>query len=218
MNAPPNGHKVPSDLLERMLEGKPDDTKVRVLNLVYRLKINPDDPFFLVFIAMGYLQTLIEDSPQEWEDTFQQFKEELDEWTSIHLETLETLAKRAESEKNLSDVSSRLATLLEQFMLSENKPSNTSPAPLLASAESKAISQIPELLEVSRSMEGQVQKLLMTLPQLLQHHSRNMTANALPSWLAILLTLLTLSSGYNFLMLQGVRDAVLRQPVPTERR
>jgi hypothetical protein len=182
------------------------------LNLVYRLKIDANDPLFLIMVAMGYLQTLIEDSPQEWEETFQQFKEELDEWTSIHLETLETLAKRAESEKNLSDVSSRLATLLEQFMLSESKQNSTSPAPPLASAELKAISQIPELLEVSRSMERQVQKSIAPLPQLLHQYSRSMTANALPSWLAILLTLLTLSSGYNFFILQGIRDAVLRQP------
>lgn len=206
-----NGHKA-QDLLDRMLEGKPDTAKARVLNLVYRLKIDANDPLFLVMIAMGYLQTLIEDSPEAWEQTFESFKEELNAWTELHLETLESLAKRAESEKNLSDVSSRLATLLEEFMLSPNKPNNTLPTPPPASAELKAISRIPELLEASRSMEGQLQKLITNLPRLLQYN-RNMTARVtLPSWLAVILTVLSLSSAYNFMTLQSIRDAVLHPP------
>jgi hypothetical protein len=207
-----NGHHQhqAKDLLDRILEGKPDSAKARVLSLVYRLKIDANDPLFLVMTAMGYLQTLIEDSPQEWEETFAAFREELNAWTEVHLETLETLAKRAESEKNLSDVSSKLASLLEKFMISANEPNSTSATLPPASAESKAISHIPELLEASRSMEGQLQKLTTNLPRLL---SKNMTARVtLPSWLAVILTVLSLSSAYNFMTLQTIRDAVLHPP------
>jgi thiamine kinase-like enzyme len=210
-----NGHHQhqAQDLLDRMLEGKPDAAKARVLNLVYRLKIDANDPLFLVMTAMGYLQTLIEDSPQEWEETFAAFREELNAWTELHLETLETLAKRAESEKNLSEISSKLASLLEKFMISPNEPNSTSATPPPASAESKAISHIPELLEASRSMERQLQRLTTNLPQVLHHLNRSATARvALPGWLAVLLAILSLSSAYNFMTLQTIRDAVQHQP------
>lgn len=219
MNDTQNGHSKAQDLLERMLEGKPDAAKARVLNLVYRLRLDANDPLFLVMIAMNYLQVLIEDSPQEWENTFASFKEELDKWTELHLATLESLARRAESERTLADVSIRLGKLLENSMMSPTTSSIPSPMPTTGSRTSKEISQLQELWETSRSMDTRLEKHTGMLQQALHRLSRSLTAKVnLPNWLTVLLAMLALSSVYNFMTLETIKDRVLHPPAVSKSR
>jgi hypothetical protein len=133
-----NGNgKHGQDLLDRVLAGRPDDVKARVLELVVRLGIDPRDELFLIMIALGQLQCLIEDSPNDWQALFHTFQEELIQWTDTHLETLETLARKAQTEEMLANtctelVSSlaRLTTTCNELMvrLPTSRPSSTSSA------------------------------------------------------------------------------------------
>lgn len=69
--------KTAIDLLDRVLLGKPDETKAKVLELLLRLGISPEDELFLVMIALGQLQVLVEDTPNDWQALFVKFQEEL---------------------------------------------------------------------------------------------------------------------------------------------
>ncbi len=91
-----NGRAAKSDLVDRVLEGKDADTKARVLEFVYRTNIDPTDELFLFCIAIGYLETIVLTAPEQWEEIFRTFRNNLEQWKENHLKTLETSATFAE--------------------------------------------------------------------------------------------------------------------------
>ena len=50
--------------LDKALEGKPPEIKARVLEIILKMGIDPENEFFVIFVALGQLQVLIEDSPE----------------------------------------------------------------------------------------------------------------------------------------------------------
>ncbi|NER52210.1 MAG: hypothetical protein F6J92_37330 [Symploca sp. SIO1A3] len=64
-------------LLEKVLEGKDSEFRARVLNLVVGTGLTPNDPVFLMLIATGRLEVLLEDSPLALERLFQSWTREL---------------------------------------------------------------------------------------------------------------------------------------------
>lgn len=105
-----NGRGTKSDLIDRVLQGRDADTKARVLDLIYRLKLEPTDELFLFCVAIGYLETIIIDAPEQWEAVFQNFKNHLEQWKSHHLRTLET------SEHLTTQIEEMTQTLTEQSL------------------------------------------------------------------------------------------------------
>ncbi len=87
-----NGRVAKQDIIDRVLEGKDSDTKARVLEFVYRLNIDPTDELFLFCIAIGYLETIVLEAPEQWETLFANFRSNLEQWKDNHLKTLETSA------------------------------------------------------------------------------------------------------------------------------
>ncbi|MBD1927164.1 hypothetical protein H6F74_13045 [Trichocoleus sp. FACHB-90] len=57
-------------LLDAALEGKSDDFRRKVLDLVAKVDIRQNDPLFLVLIATGRLEVLLEEAPQDLEHLF----------------------------------------------------------------------------------------------------------------------------------------------------
>ena len=72
-----NGQSDKTQWLDKALEGSPPETKARVLEIILKYKIDPDNEFFMIFVALGSLQILIEQSPQDWQVLFENFQEEL---------------------------------------------------------------------------------------------------------------------------------------------
>jgi hypothetical protein len=64
-------------LLDLAIRGKDDAFKARVWEVVVQTGIEPDDPAFLMMIATGRLQVLLEDSPKEMETMFDQWQTQL---------------------------------------------------------------------------------------------------------------------------------------------
>lgn len=85
-----------TDLVDRVLEGKDPETKTRVLQLIYRLRLEPTDDLLLFCIAIGYLETIITDAPEQWEAVFVNFRTNLEQWKTHHLNTLESSVQAAE--------------------------------------------------------------------------------------------------------------------------
>ena len=80
--------------LDKALEGKPPEIKARVLEIILKMGIDPENEFFVIFVALGQLQVLIEDSPSEWKHLFEGFQEELGEWATTNVETLSHLTHK----------------------------------------------------------------------------------------------------------------------------
>lgn len=67
----------PDTLLNRLLDGRSDTFKAKVLDIVYRHHIDPNDPNFQILIATGQLEVLLQDVPQSLEQKFAQLLETL---------------------------------------------------------------------------------------------------------------------------------------------
>jgi uncharacterized protein YdiU (UPF0061 family) len=67
----------PDTLLNRLLDGRSDTFKAKVLDIVYRHHIDPNDPNFQILIATGQLEVLLQDAPQNLEQKFAQLLETL---------------------------------------------------------------------------------------------------------------------------------------------
>ncbi|MEM6837885.1 MAG: DUF6753 family protein [Cyanobacteria bacterium P01_C01_bin.120] len=80
-----------TQLLDQALAGRSDEEKVRVLNLILKMGVSPEDEFWLIFIALGQVQILIEDIPPRLDI----FRERLDQWTKTNLQTLRALESEA---------------------------------------------------------------------------------------------------------------------------
>lgn len=80
---------------DQALAGESDQIKARVQNIVLKYGIDPEDEFFIIFTALGKLQVLIEDSPNDWQQLFTGFQEELNRWSQTNLQTLKALSTRA---------------------------------------------------------------------------------------------------------------------------
>ena len=115
-----------SDLLDRALRDLSAEQRARVLDLVIRLEIDRDDPLWLIAIAIGQLQVLVTDAPEDWRETFVNFQSELITWTNTHLETLEAIAKQALVAKSLAKTSNELNNSTEKLLILLNEHSKNS--------------------------------------------------------------------------------------------
>jgi len=81
--------------LTRMLEGKDADFQRRVLAIAVEHGLSTSDPLFLVILATGQLQVLLEDKPNELDGLFQRWSE------AIH-DRLETVKRTLDEQKHIS--------------------------------------------------------------------------------------------------------------------
>jgi hypothetical protein len=107
---------IKTDLLDRALADQPPATKARVLDLVLKLGVSPEDEFWLIFIALGQLQVLIEDSPNDWQTLFEDFQQELSQWTTTNIQTLELLASKTQAMSQLAARSTELTSILSALV------------------------------------------------------------------------------------------------------
>ena len=90
------------ELIDQALEGKSDEVKARVLAIVIRYNIDVRNEFFLIFVAIGHLLAIVEESPENWRRLFDDFKEELDEWTDANLRTLAAIHQQGAATQRMS--------------------------------------------------------------------------------------------------------------------
>ena len=101
--------------LDKALDGQSAHIKARVLEIILKYGIDPQNEFFIIFVALGQLQVLLENSPNEWEGVFQSFQSELDQWTDTNLKILESLVSKAEATDLLAQSLKELMSLLSNL-------------------------------------------------------------------------------------------------------
>lgn len=207
-----NNGKTAQDLLDRVLLGKPDETKAKVLELVLRLDISPQDELFLIMIAFNHLQILIEDAPHDWQALFIEFQGELAEWSDINLETLNSLIRKAENEQILAETSKSLVNALINSTASWNKLAATWEKSPPTSTDSKLTSRIRELSEQLQNIQASQSQVMDRLMRLQHGMSRNLnTKVTLPAWVLFLMTALTISSFYNYTLLNSISERLAQR-------
>ena len=70
----------------------------------------------MIFVAFGYLVTLVEDAPSDWQDLFTDFQSELSRWREKNLQTLEQLANQTETIQVLAESSTVLSTSSTEWL------------------------------------------------------------------------------------------------------
>lgn len=91
-----------TELVDQALEGQSAEVKARVLAIILRYNIDVRNEFFLIFVAIGHLLAIVEESPENWRSLFDDFKGELDEWTDANLRTLEAIQQQGAATERMS--------------------------------------------------------------------------------------------------------------------
>ena len=95
-------NKQRMELIDQALEGQSAEVKARVLAIIIRYNIDVRNEFFLIFVAIGHLLAIVEESPENWRRLFDDFKGELDEWTNANLRTLEAIHQQGAAQERMS--------------------------------------------------------------------------------------------------------------------
>ncbi|MGB3651591.1 MAG: DUF6753 family protein [Rivularia sp. (in: cyanobacteria)] len=80
--------KTPNDLLAEALKGKSESFKTRVLHFANSCGLSQDDPLFLIMIATGQLEVMLEDAPETLKVLFKTWNQDL----ANNLEKVEQVA------------------------------------------------------------------------------------------------------------------------------
>ena len=67
----------PEALLNTLLAGRSDSFRAKVLEIVYRHHLDPNDPNLQILIATGQLEVLLQDAPEQFESLFARLLETL---------------------------------------------------------------------------------------------------------------------------------------------
>ena len=123
--------------LDTALADQPPATRAKVLDFALKFGVGADDSDFWVLIAaVGFLHTIIESAPQEWEGLLSGFTQTLNQWTTSNLEVLSALTNKAETDatqaeliRELSHTLRALATLMSEQKQALSKLGRTSSKP-----------------------------------------------------------------------------------------
>lgn len=210
-----NGHSMTitqrrGEAIEQLLKGRSETIRGNVLNYMVKYNMNPDHEFFIIFVALGTLETLIETSPNEWQELFEGFQGELKEWSETNQGTLHLISEKASITERLASNSESLANTLTKFL--EASAEQTSRLrevnSLLTSFQSQSqtsSTKLEESLDKNRNrfsqLESEVKKLKSTIENQKNSNPPNKkigawSDNILLSFLTIIL-LTTASFGFN---------------------
>jgi hypothetical protein len=107
-----------TEWLDHVLADQPAETKARVLEFVVKFggDLAQDSDFWIVFAAIGYLQVLVIDSPQEWQQLFQSFSKELEEWATVSLQKMALMEAQTSQIETLATSSATLTATLSELV------------------------------------------------------------------------------------------------------
>ncbi len=206
-----NGHSITTtqkrgEAIDQLLRGRSETIKANVLSYIVKYQIDPQDEFFIIFVALGTLETLIETSPQEWQELFKGFEGELGKWADSNLETLNLISEKARITERLASNSESLANTLTKFLeasaeqTSQLREVNT----LLTNFQSQSQTSLTKLKESTEKnsnrfsqLESEVKKLNSTIENQSKSNPLNKKTGVWKDNLLIgLITTILLMTGY----------------------
>ena len=188
--------------LDRALDGQPPETKAQVLDFCVRFGVDgKDDDFFILIAAVGYLNQIVQSAPNAWQATLDNFREDLNSWTTTNLETLKAMADQAESSAQQAELTKDLTTTLNAFtqQLNASKMPNN--------RDDSSLSNLSrEFLNFREALNYQLNELKTSLnpPSMIPMSSRSSSSGP---WNAIA------TSSSNFNNVNANRNVIASQPM-----
>lgn len=105
-----------TEAIDNLLRDRPESIKAHVLEYIVKYDIDPENEFFIIFAALGTVETFLKKSPQEIQDVFNEFNQEISQWSEANLETLKHLSQKASLTEKLASNSETLGNSLMEFM------------------------------------------------------------------------------------------------------
>lgn len=101
INVPP-----PSDprirFIDEVLQGQSAEVKARVLSVLVRYQIDIDNEFMVLFVAIGNLLAITEESPKQLSAVYESFAKELESWSHNFLRTIQEINHQAKTTEHLT--------------------------------------------------------------------------------------------------------------------
>lgn len=99
--------------LDKALADQPPVIRAKVLDFAIKFGVGAeDDDFWVLIAAIGFLHSIIETAPQQWNTTLTGHTQELNQWTTSNLEVLQALTIKTETEATQAELSSELSHTL----------------------------------------------------------------------------------------------------------
>ena len=99
--------------LDQALADQPPATRAKVLDFALKFGVDAEDSdFWMLIAAVGFLHTIIESAPQEWEGLLSGFTQTLNQWTTSNLEVLSALTNKAETDATQAELIRELSHTL----------------------------------------------------------------------------------------------------------
>lgn len=165
--------------LQMALQGESPEHINRVLSLIIKFDIDPDEEFFLIIAAIGHLKVLVEDAPKEWQHLFELFSGELDQWAATNVEHLRLLAQKTETIEKLAQGCERLGNTLELLQLVSQELTSQLKTSLSLSTELRELKQ--ELREVKESKQ-ELRRQIFTLREEIIPAVKSINQNQVLKW------------------------------------
>ena len=102
--------------LEQALAGQSELVKSRVYSLIVHWGIEPENEFFVIFIAMGQLVALVEEAPRRFDSSFEDFTDGINQWTKTNIQILNEIADKAKLTERLAGGTEKLAESSAQLV------------------------------------------------------------------------------------------------------
>ena len=165
--------------LQLALQGESAEHINRVLSLIIKFGIDPDEEFFLIIAAIGHLKVLVEDAPKEWQHLFELFSGELDQWATTNVEHLKLLASKTETIEHLALSCERLGNSLELLQIVSQEQTNQLKSSISLSTELRELKQ--ELKEVKESKQELTRQILTLKKEIIPAVNR-LNENKVLTW------------------------------------
>ena len=157
-------------MLDQALEGATAEEKARVRGVLLRFGIEPDNEFYVIFVAIGQLLVLVEEAPEKWRALFDDVHRELKLWSQQNFKSLESIQKHAQTSAELIAV---LRQLLDSMMTSDNKSNEMQRALSSLSLKLNSIeTSLASMRTSSSSSDGKFNRLENQLETLVEFANR----------------------------------------------
>lgn len=122
------GTERTKSLLDLALEGKSDEFKRKVLEIVLKAGLPPDDPSLIFLVASGRLEVLLSEAPSDWHKLFKAFLAELERSRRQLVGELNSTSAKIEQaalarfQLRLSEIAAELVAVSKRELRQESFP------------------------------------------------------------------------------------------------
>ena len=202
--------------LQIALQGESPEHINRVLSLIIKFDIDPDEEFFLIIAAIGHLKVLVEDAPKEWQHLFELFSGELDQWATTNVDHLRLLVEKTETIERLALSCEKLGNTLELLQVVSQEQTSQLKNSISLSIELREVRQeLREMREFKQELKDQIFTLRKEIIPVVKNLNENKVLKWGYRWGSWLLATFGIVTGLIFWSLREMNSAISQTQLRT---